>query len=350
MKPILLTSILTLLSAPLWAADTSSSTSTTVTLKPDGKSKATVVIDVNGKKEVREIDLGNGTEVKVGNGNHVTITSDQMKVTTKGERKTWLGVLADDVGDEVRAQLPIAEGTGLLIRSVSPASPAAEAGVLKNDVLVKFDDQILTNADQLRALVGTKKEGDTVKLTYLRRGKEATADVKLGGREGGDERDGGLNLGKFLGTIDLKKITGPLNAAARALVLDKDGNVLTTNDAAGDLSEAVKALERTLKDSGVDQKVIEQTKRSLAETAEALRKAAGEIGNAKGEIREQVEKAVKEANKAVREAREAAERARKQAGPTNIPVVPQTAPVPPTSPVPIEATPRPVPRGTNIGG
>ena len=58
--------------------------------------------------------------------------------------------------------------------------PAAKAGLQTNDVLVRFDDQILTNPAQLYALILTRKEGDTVRLTYLRKGREASVEAKLG--------------------------------------------------------------------------------------------------------------------------------------------------------------------------
>lgn len=306
------------------SASSSSSAASAVVVQPGGKGKAVITIDVNGKRETREIEFGNATEIKVGNDNIVTLTSDSISVNNKPVRKTWLGIAADDVPDELGAQLPIAEGTGLLVRSLSDDGPAAKAGLTKNDVLVKFDDQILTNADQLRALVGTKKEGDTVRLTYLRRGQELVAEVKLGAREGGDDTGlGSIFNGKTWNFDAIKNLAAPLRAQSRAVIIDKDGNVVTTK-ATEEISETIKQLERTLRDSGVDKKVIDETKRALSETAESLRKAAGEIGAAKGEVLKEVERAVKEAGRAMEEARKAAEEAHREL----------RSPVPPTKPEP----------------
>ena len=157
----------------------------TATATASGKSgKATVTIDVNGKKETREIDLGNGTEIKLftsDDGGGVPTLSITSAAVDAGPAKsvTWLGVAADEVSEELRAQLPIEPGTGLVVRSVIPDSPAAKAGLQKSDVLTKLDDQLLTNPFRLRSLVSEKKDGDMVKLTYFRRGQQATLDVKL---------------------------------------------------------------------------------------------------------------------------------------------------------------------------
>lgn len=329
----LLTPLILLGSAMFAAEGSSSSSSPAVVMKPGAKGKAVITIDVNGKKETREIDFGNATEIKVdSNGGIMSLTSESVSVNNKPARKTWLGIAAEGVPDELGAQLPIAEGTGLLVRSISVDSPAAKAGLTKNDVLVKFDDQLLTNGDQLRALVGIKREGDTVRLTYLRRGQENVAEVKLGAREGGDEAGlGSLFNGKTWNFDAIKNLAAPLRAQSRAVIVDKDGNVVTTKGTE-EISETIKQLEKTLRESGVDKKVIEETRRAITETAESLRKAASEIGAAKGEVLKGVEQAVKEAGRAMEEARKAAEQARRESRP--IPPIPPAPPVPPTAPEP----------------
>ena len=85
---------------------------------------------------------------------------------------TWLGLAADEVSADVRAQLPLPEGAGLLVRKVTAGSPAAQAGVWANDILVKLDDQLLVNAAQLYALIRGKKDGDKITLSLLRQGKD----------------------------------------------------------------------------------------------------------------------------------------------------------------------------------
>ena len=182
LNPHILTSTIALLTCAAFAAEPtapvteSSATSTTVTSKGG---KATITIDVNGKKETREIEIGKGVEIEAGTPPKMNVPAHSITRVKTITRSTWMGVAADEVSEELRAQLPIESGAGLIVRSVIPDSPAAAANLQKNDVLLKLDDQLLTNPQQLRTLVGAKKDGDIVKVTYLRRGQESTTDVKL---------------------------------------------------------------------------------------------------------------------------------------------------------------------------
>ncbi len=307
--PILTTTI-ALLTSAAFAADpvnknASSSSATAIT--SGGTGKATVTIDVNGKKETREIDLGNGTEIKVttkSDGNNsstaVAVAGGSAKA---GPMKTvtWLGVAAEEVSDELRAQLPLEPGTGLIVRSVLPDSPAEKAGVQKNDVLMKLDDQLLTNADQLRTLIGTKKDGDSVKLTYFRRGKEATLDVKLSTHvESG--------MGDWKNWMQKLPDLGPLfQMQSKAVIVGKDGKVIVGEKP--DMELGVEKLEKAMRDSGMDEKSITDAKRALADTTKAILAAISGDGAAK----EELQRSSGEVAKALEEAREMMEKLRQQA-------------------------------------
>jgi hypothetical protein len=98
------------------------------------------------------------------------------------EKLTFLGVETAPVSRTLGAQLGLAKDMGLAVVNVMDKSPAAE--VLKeDDVLTKLDDQLLVNMPQLGALVRAKKEGEEVRLTVVRAGKELTVKVKLASRE-----------------------------------------------------------------------------------------------------------------------------------------------------------------------
>jgi hypothetical protein len=93
---------------------------------------------------------------------------------------TWLGLATEEASEALTAQLRLAAGAGLTVTYVAPDSPAAKAGLQKNDVLVELDDQSLVHPAQLRKLIQVRKEGDTVKLGYYRAGKRESATVTLG--------------------------------------------------------------------------------------------------------------------------------------------------------------------------
>lgn len=93
---------------------------------------------------------------------------------------TYIGVVANDLLPIVRDQLGISEGTGLAVEFVSEDGPAAKAGIRKNDILIRLDDQILVNPEQFRVLVRSKKGGDEVDVSLRRRGQQRAIKVKLG--------------------------------------------------------------------------------------------------------------------------------------------------------------------------
>lgn len=98
------------------------------------------------------------------------------------ESVTFLGVETGPVGRTLSAQLALPRDVGLVVTRVSEGSPAATV-LQENDILTKFDDQILVDPRQLSVLVRGKKNGDEVTLTVYRGGKETTLKVKLGQHE-----------------------------------------------------------------------------------------------------------------------------------------------------------------------
>jgi hypothetical protein len=91
----------------------------------------------------------------------------------------YLGIATTEISEALSAQLDLKAGVGLVATYVAPESPAAKAGLQKNDVLVEFEDQSLVHPGQLRKLVRVRKEGDVAKLVFYHAGKQQTASVTL---------------------------------------------------------------------------------------------------------------------------------------------------------------------------
>ncbi|MER8042614.1 trypsin-like peptidase domain-containing protein [Streptomyces sp. NPDC094032] len=68
--------------------------------------------------------------------------------------------------------------------SVTPNGPAAKAGLKAGDVITAFGDHAIDSGPTLISEIWTHKPGDSVKITYERAGKTATATVTLGERTG----------------------------------------------------------------------------------------------------------------------------------------------------------------------
>lgn len=166
------------------------SASTSVVASGDGT--ATVTIDINGKKETRTFKLGDGNQAfsfstddeggALAAGGGAVSFGEGIQVGEahrKMEKGPWIGVAMEPVSETLRAQLSLAKGEGIVINHVAPEGPAAKAGLAQNDILLRFDDQIIVEGSQLRKLIAMKKPGDSVKLVYMRKGerKEATATL-----------------------------------------------------------------------------------------------------------------------------------------------------------------------------
>lgn len=96
--------------------------------------------------------------------------------TQPAEPRFWLGVGLASADDTLRSHLSIPAGEGLVVTSVDADSPAATAGVMVNDVLLKLDGKALTSIEALSAQL--QEIGDkSVALDLLRRGKPAMLPV-----------------------------------------------------------------------------------------------------------------------------------------------------------------------------
>jgi putative serine protease PepD len=68
---------------------------------------------------------------------------------------------------------------GLFVQTVTPAGPAASAGLRPDDVITSIAGEPATSNIQLQELTLTKKPGDTVSIGYVRAGHAATTTVTL---------------------------------------------------------------------------------------------------------------------------------------------------------------------------
>lgn len=69
---------------------------------------------------------------------------------------------------------------GAVIQQVVSGSGADKAGLKEGDVITKFGDKNVTAATELTAAVRQSAANEKVQVTYLRNGKEETAEVTLG--------------------------------------------------------------------------------------------------------------------------------------------------------------------------
>lgn len=82
---------------------------------------------------------------------------------------------------------------GARIEEVEKGTPADSAGFEKGDVITKVDDTPIESSMDLNQAIGEKDPGDVVTITFIRKGKTSSKDVKLG-RNDNAGRNFGMNM------------------------------------------------------------------------------------------------------------------------------------------------------------
>ncbi len=98
--------------------------------------------------------------------------ADSEDFDSQNEEVAYLGVRPDDEADEVKI-IEVYEDTG-----------AEEAGIREGDVIVRFDDKQVDDAEDLTRLIHRKKPGDAVKVEVRRGEEQVELSVTLGTRGG----------------------------------------------------------------------------------------------------------------------------------------------------------------------
>ena len=96
----------------------------------------------------------------------------------------YLGVGSQPVTLSPQAkELTGGQERGLLVVQVAEGGPAANAGFLQGDILVRLDGTRVTNADDLQGLLGPNRVGASVTASLVRGGELRDLNVTVGTRE-----------------------------------------------------------------------------------------------------------------------------------------------------------------------
>ena len=96
-------------------------------------------------------------------------------VSGKSVDRPYIGVSIYEDGASV-----FSTNTSVIIGSVESGSPAEKAGLKKDDIIVKINNDEVQNAAYFRYKLYSYKAGDKVKLTVKRDNKEEIVEVTLG--------------------------------------------------------------------------------------------------------------------------------------------------------------------------
>jgi len=104
---------------------------------------------------------------------------DQLKKYGKTARG-WLGVQIKEVDEDVAKALGLKNRNGAVVVNAVPGGPAAQAGILAGDVIIRFDGKTVPNDKRLPQIVAGTEVGRSVDVVLIRKGAEMTLKVKLG--------------------------------------------------------------------------------------------------------------------------------------------------------------------------
>ncbi len=91
--------------------------------------------------------------------------------------KPYIGVSVATVSEEAQSYgLP----AGATVRAINDNSPAQEAGLLENDIIIEADGQTISSSSDLVAYIADKEIGDTVSLKIYRQGEYVEVTLTIG--------------------------------------------------------------------------------------------------------------------------------------------------------------------------
>lgn len=156
------------------------------------KNSAALMKALEGKKAGEEVDvkyLRNGekntTTVTLKKSNNIFLfKGEDQEIKWENKEGDWnFNWIEDDGSSSMGVLLGEATDEGVAIEGTIKNSGAEEAGLESGDIIVKIEDETVTSAAEIKAVLKDKRAGDEVEITYLRDGELNTANILLGSRK-----------------------------------------------------------------------------------------------------------------------------------------------------------------------
>lgn len=96
---------------------------------------------------------------------------------------SYLGVYAEDIDTGNMRRYGLGSPRGVAVARVAKDSPAERAGLLKDDVILRFNGEEVTGARKLNRLISEVAPHHTVRLTISRDGREQEINVTIARRK-----------------------------------------------------------------------------------------------------------------------------------------------------------------------
>jgi serine protease Do len=93
-------------------------------------------------------------------------------------RRSWLGVMIQDITPELKAKLGLGTDEGALISDVVTGGPAEKAGIKRGDVILQFDGKAIRFSRDLPFVVASTPIGKTVTVEVMRENQRMNLQVR----------------------------------------------------------------------------------------------------------------------------------------------------------------------------
>jgi serine protease Do len=105
----------------------------------------------------------------------------ETQLQQKGKvTRGWLGVVIQDVNQDLAEQFNLKNAKGILVSEVQPNTPASAAGLKQGDIIIRMNDAALENVADLRNKIAMMAPGSTALLDVIRDGRDKKIQVTIG--------------------------------------------------------------------------------------------------------------------------------------------------------------------------
>ena len=94
--------------------------------------------------------------------------------------KPYIGITVSPLSDETSSITGIK--TGAVVQDVTEGAPADQAGIKVHDVIVKVDDTVIKDSNELVMVISKANPGDVMTFHIYRQGQEIQLDVEIGSK------------------------------------------------------------------------------------------------------------------------------------------------------------------------
>lgn len=122
------------------------------------------VIGINSNKIAGTAVEGMGYAIPISSAS--PIIADLMKDKVPEEETGYIGITMQEITEQVIQMYHMPQG--VFVYDVEEGSPAQAAGIMKQDIIVKFDDRKITSANGLKSALQYYMAGDTATITVMR--------------------------------------------------------------------------------------------------------------------------------------------------------------------------------------